>query len=171
MLDHDMDVGSKPGHGSCFSITVPLASPQTIEEQARPAATTGDQSKLEDLAVLCIDNEADILEGMNMLLDRWGCSVMLAENQQQAAEQIRKNGAPGMVLVDYHLSDQANGLDVMEHLDNLLETKLPAIVITADRSPELEERVRKQGYGLLRKPIRPAALRALMTNTLKQLDD
>jgi CheY-like chemotaxis protein len=74
-----------------------------------------------------------------------------------------------MVLVDYHLSDQANGLDVMEHLDNVLETKLPAIVITADRSPELEERVRKQGYGLLRKPIRPAALRALMTNTLKNL--
>jgi len=170
MLDHDMDVGSKPGDGSCFSITVPLASPQTIEEQVRPAAVTGEQSKLEDLAVLCIDNEADILEGMNMLLDRWGCSVMLAENQQQAVQQIRKNGRPGMVLVDYHLSDQANGLDVMEHLDNVLETKLPAIVITADRSPELEERVRKKGYGLLRKPIRPAALRALMTNTLKQLD-
>ena len=75
-----------------------------------------------------------------------------------------------MVLVDYHLTDQSNGLDVMEHLDRVLEAKLPAIVITADRSPELEAKVRSQNYGLLRKPIRPAALRALMTNMLKSLD-
>jgi CheY-like chemotaxis protein len=46
---------------------------------------------------------------------------------------------------------------------------LPAIVITADRSPDLEEAVRQEGYGLLRKPIKPAALRALITNTLKNL--
>ena len=170
MLDHKVDVGSTPGNGSCFSIVVPLASPQTLDEQAHPATAASDQSKLENLDVLCIDNEADILEGMNMLLDRWGCSVMLAENQLQAVEQIRKNGRPGLVLVDYHLSDQSNGLDVMEHLDRVLETELPAIVITADRSPELEEKVRSHNYGLLRKPIRPAALRALMTNMLKQLD-
>ena len=170
MLDHKVDVSSTPGNGSCFSIVVPLASPQTLDEQAHPATAPGDQSKLENLDVLCIDNEADILEGMNMLLDRWGCSVMLAENQLQAVEQIRKNGRPGMVLVDYHLSDQSNGLDVMEHLDRVLEAKLPAIVITADRSPELEEKVRSHNYGLLRKPIRPAALRALMTNMLKSLD-
>jgi CheY-like chemotaxis protein len=75
-----------------------------------------------------------------------------------------------MVLVDYHLSDQSNGLDVMEHLDSVLESRLPAIVITADRSPELDEKVRSRTYGMLRKPIRPAALRALMTNMLKNLD-
>jgi len=169
MLDHDMDVGSKPGHGSCFSILVPLASSQAMDEQADPAAAAPEQWKLEGLAVLCIDNETEILEGMNMLLDRWGCTVMLAENQLQAAEQVRKNGTPGIVLVDYHLTDQSNGLDVMEHLDSVLDTKLPAIVITADRSSKLEEKVRNRGYGLLRKPIRPAALRALMTNTLKNL--
>ena len=55
----------------------------------------------------------------------------------------------------------------MHHLDNILAVQLPAIVITADRSAELEEAVRARGYGLLRKPIRPAALRALMTNMLK----
>jgi Na+/proline symporter/signal transduction histidine kinase len=169
MLDHRMDVSSRPGHGSCFSVTVPLATQQTIDEQARPVSAAGEQSTLTDLAVLCIDNESDILDGMKMLLDRWGCSVMLAENQHQAIQQIRKFGTPGMVLVDYHLSDQSNGLDVMEHLDRVLGATLPAIVITADRSPDLEEKSRNRGYGLLRKPIRPAALRALMTNTLKNL--
>ena len=77
------------------------------------------------------------------------------------------HGTPDFVLVDYHLNDQSNGLQVMRHLDNILGTSLPAIVITADRSSELEETVKSEGYGLLRKPIRPAALRALMTNILK----
>jgi len=71
------------------------------------------------------------------------------------------------VLVDYHLNDQSNGLQVVQHLDGILGTELPAIVITADRSSELEEAVKARGYGLLRKPIRPAALRALMTNMMK----
>jgi len=169
MLDHEMKVQSRPGQGSCFSITVPLASKEIIKSHPRPASSPGDHSRLDNLAVLCIDNEPEILEGMKMLLDRWGCAVMLAENQDEATQQVRQNGPPGLVLVDYHLSDRANGLDVMNHLDNILGVKLAAIVITADRSPELEEESRKQGYGLLRKPIKPAALRALMTNTIKNL--
>jgi len=68
------------------------------------------------------------------------------------------------------LNDQSHGLQVMQHLDTILGTQLPAIVITADRSSKLEEEVRERGYGLLRKPIRPAALRALMTNMLKTKD-
>lgn len=169
MLNHEMDLKSRPGHGSCFSVTVPLASPEMVAEQTLPDATPGESSRLEDLVVLCIDNEPDILEGMEMLLRRWGCTVMLACNQLEAARQVREKGAPDLVLVDYHLSDQSNGIDVMEHLDRLLGTSLPAIVITADRSTELEEKVRHQRYGLLRKPIKPGALRALMTNTMKNL--
>ena len=169
MLDHVMDVRSRPGRGSRFSITVPLASQESIERQARPSAATGDQARLEDLKVLCIDNEPDILEGMNMLLDRWGCEVMLAENLEQARKQIAESMVPDMVLVDHHLADNRFGLDVMKELDGQLGITLPAIVITADRSPELEDEVKKRGYGLLRKPIKPAALRALMTNTLKNL--
>ncbi len=119
--------------------------------------------------MLCVDNEPEILEGMKMLLEHWGCRVTLAGDLLEAARLTREFGAPGLVLVDYHLSGQANGLDVMEHLDRLLGSSLPAIVITADRSVEVEEKVRQKNYGLLRKPIKPGALRALMTNTLKNL--
>ena len=106
-------------------------------------------------------------EGMNILLDRWGCDVLLAENQAEASQQVLLHGTPDFVLVDYHLSDQRHGLQEMQRIDEILGTRLPAIVITADRSKDLEEAVREQGYGLLRKPIRPAALRALMSNMLK----
>ena len=168
MLGHAIDLSSRPGHGSCFSVTVPLARETDIQRTESPDTTYVESAGLKDLVVLCVDNEPDILEAMNLLLDRWGCpAVMLAQTQAQAAQQVLMHGIPDFVLVDYHLSDQSHGLQVMEHLDNILGTHLPAIVITADRSSELEEAVKAQGYGLLRKPIRPAALRALMTNMLK----
>ena len=168
MLNHKIDVSSKPGHGSCFSVTVPLALETDPRPTEAPVAILPEPPGLKDLVVLCVDNEPDILEAMNLLLDRWGCpTVMLAETQAQAAQQVLMHGTPDFVLVDYQLNDQSNGLQVMEHLDSILQTELPAIVITADRSSELEEAVKARGYGLLRKPIRPAALRALMTNMMK----
>jgi len=168
MLDHEIDVSSRPGHGSCFSVIVPLARHGYTQPAESPVAVRVDASGFKDLVVLCVDNEPDILEAMNLLLDRWGCpTVMLAETQAQAAQQVLMHGTPDFVLVDYHLNDQSHGLHVMQHLDNILGTRLPAIVITADRSSELEAAVKAKGYGLLLKPIRPAALRALMTNMLK----
>ena len=168
MLNHTIDVSSRPGRGSCFSVTVQLASETDPPPSEIPVAIHTDSIGLKDLVVLCIDNEPDILEAMNLLLDRWGCStVLLAETQAQAAQQVLMHGAPDFVLVDYQLNDQSDGLQVMQHLDSILETTLPAIVITANRSSELEESVKARGYGLLRKPIRPAALRALMTNMMK----
>ena len=168
MLNHEITLSSRPGHGSCFSVTVPLSLETHAPRPEKPSIVLVEASGLKDLVVLCVDNEPDILEAMNLLLDRWGCpTVMLAETQAQATQQVLLHGTPDFVLVDYHLSDQSHGLQVMQHLDGILGTRLPAIVITADRSSELEESVKAQGYGLLRKPIRPAALRALMNNMLK----
>ena len=167
MLGHRMDVESTPGRGSCFSITVELASEAAAAGRTSPVETADEASTRDGLSVLCIDNEPDILEGMRLLLSRWGYSVMLAATPEQAEQQVRDNGAPDIVLVDYHLADHRHGLDVMRQLDQVFDTKLRGIVITADRSSELEEAVRKTGYGLLRKPIKPAALRALMAHTLK----
>ena len=167
ILEHPMDVRSRPGRGSSFTITVPLASEEAIRNRVKPSAASSDHTRMEGLTVLCIDNEPEILEGMNLLLDRWGFTVMLAENQEQAERQVREHGAPDMVLVDHHLGHNTFGLQVMQHINATFDLELPAIVITADRSAELEEKVRHRGYGLLRKPIKPAALRALMTNTLK----
>jgi hypothetical protein len=39
---------------------------------------------------------------------------------------------------------------------------VPAIVITADYSPEVQREVRMRGHALLRKPLKAAALRALI---------
>jgi CheY-like chemotaxis protein len=67
---------------------------------------------------------------------------------------------PNGLLVDYHL-DQGNGIEAIVQLRRRYGD-LPAILITADRSPAVREQARAQAVQVLHKPIKPAALRALL---------
>ena len=67
---------------------------------------------------------------------------------------------PNGLLVDYHL-DQGNGIDAIVALRARCG-EVPAILITADRSPTVREQARAEGIQVLHKPIKPAALRALL---------
>ena len=51
--------------------------------------------------------------------------------------------APNGFLVDYHL-DRGNGLDAIAELSRRFGADLPAILITADRSPHVRETARAQ---------------------------
>jgi CheY-like chemotaxis protein len=67
---------------------------------------------------------------------------------------------PNGLLIDYHL-DQGNGIEAIVALRKHCGD-LPAILITADRSPNVREQARAEGIQVLHKPIKPAALRALL---------
>ena len=65
------------------------------------------------------------------------------------------------LLVDYHL-DNANGVDAIVALRARLGRDLPAILITADRTLRVREEARRHNIPVLHKPVKPAALRALL---------
>jgi Na+/proline symporter/signal transduction histidine kinase/CheY-like chemotaxis protein len=161
VLDHQVEIQSKPGRGSRFSVTVPLAP-------ALPLGTKKDKPpriemvQLADLAVLCIDNEPKILDGMATLLGGWGCHVLKAADLKTALATVSEAKAPPSgVLVDYHL-DSGNGIEAIAALRWRFGAELPAILITADRSPAVREEARARDIQVLAKPLKPAALRALM---------
>ena len=126
---------------------------------SRPAPVLG---LMPALHVLCIDNEPSILEGMAALLSRWGLSCDLATNQDEALQALRRRN-PDLILIDLHLDSGIDGMDVLAELRRLNGTKAPAALITADGSPELKQRARDLGLSVLLKPIRPGALRALLS--------
>ncbi len=159
LLEHDIAVRSQPGRGSCFSVTVPRAEP--AGERDVEMAPTLPPGALEGLRVLCIDNEPDILLGMQALLSRWGCVALVAADQA-SAEHAMEQG-PQVILADYHLADGVDGLALLSLLANRGDQPLPGALVTADHSDMLAERVRAAGFTLLRKPIKPAALRAFLS--------
>ncbi|NAW33901.1 NahK/ErcS family hybrid sensor histidine kinase/response regulator [Halomonas alimentaria] len=169
VLDHPITVRSREGHGTMFSVSVPVVAARSEAEQAEEAAAPRRAgNKLAGTQILCIDNETLILEGMKAMLSGWGCEVFTATSIGGAKSVLRHlDGDPDAILADYHLDNEVTGLMALEALGERLEGAVPGIVITADRTEEVAEEVKRAGYQLLLKPVRPAALRALLTRTLQ----
>ncbi|MBI1386415.1 MAG: response regulator [Rhizobiales bacterium] len=160
VLKQPVSVVSTVGKGSMFAITVPVAGPvvrKGVEgEVARAVGSLG------GLSVLCVDNEPRIVESMRMLLEGWGCTVSTAHSQAECLEVITRAGRwPDAILADYHL-DQGTGLEAIEAIRAKAGASIPATIITADQSPELQRELREREIPLLRKPLKPAALRAVL---------
>ena len=102
------------------------------------------------------------------MLSRWGCDVYTATTIGSAKAVVRNmESEPDAILADYHLDDGVTGMMALEVLSERLQGAVPGIVITADRTEEVAEEIRRSGYYLLQKPVRPAALRALLTRMLQ----
>ena len=164
-LGHPIEVRSWPGRGSVFSVTVPIGASR--KRSPRTTATPRRKSSLlEGTRVLCVDNQSDILEGMSQLLGGWGCEVITATSTVEALRTIGNgNPRPDMVLADYQLDDGDTGLVTLAAIGEHCGA-IPGAVITADHGDDIRDLVRNAGYPMLRKPIRPAALRAMMHQLL-----
>ena len=161
LLDHPVGFSSEPGRGTIFSVRVPCGKPLTVEQPVAPSSLRV-FSGMEGLPVLCIDNDADVRDGMKTLLDGWGCRPILAATLADALAAVtRERSPPVLLLVDYHLDDVVDGLGCIDRLRDQGSGGVPAILITADRSEALRTRAIERGVSVLNKPVKPAALRAL----------
>jgi CheY-like chemotaxis protein/anti-sigma regulatory factor (Ser/Thr protein kinase) len=162
VLGGEVTLKSNTGRGSRFSVAVPRAKAAAAKPvlQALPRAAAG---RLAGTVALCIDNERSILDGMETLLGGWGCRVLAAPDLAAALVALEASGLePDGLLVDYHL-DGGNGVAAIAALRRRLKRDLPAILITADRSAAVREEARSAGAHVLNKPVKPASLRALIT--------
>ena len=166
MLNHPLGLRSEVGRGSVFSVTVPLGMRSRLRSAPTRNAATGGGS-LSGRRVLCIDNEPAVLDGLSALLSSWGCEVQ-ASADEAGALAITEQWVPELLLVDYHLDAGVNGVALAERLRQHWQRAVPGIVLTADHTPAARQAAQENGLSLLPKPVKPAALRALMTRLLSQ---
>jgi len=166
MLGHVIELRSDAGQGSTFAVTVPRGIPTSAVEEARPVPAFSDGG-LAGAVILCIDDNADIRDGMQALLGGWQCDVRTAAAGQEWRRAMRDD-APDLIVADYHLGGDEHGPDVVTEICGVFERVIPAIIITADPSESLREEAARRGHIVLAKPVKPAALRALMTRMLAQ---
>ena len=166
MLDHKVTLRSQVGKGSVFAVTV--SGGET--EPASPAvAEIPDQRvrELDGAVVLCIDDSPDILDGMAALLGGWQCDVRIAASGAAWRDAL-DGDTPDLILADYHLDEDKDGLELIAEICGQFDRIIPAVVISADRSEGLREESMRRGHTILAKPVKPAVLRALMTRLLVQ---
>ncbi|QRM54143.1 PAS domain-containing hybrid sensor histidine kinase/response regulator [Sinorhizobium sp. BG8] len=163
VLGHPVDLQSTQGRGTSFKVRVPIeAAAKPHAPSVRASAPTTDEP-LRGLRVLCIDNEPRILDGMCLLLSGWGCEPLQAESNAAVdalvAEGLR---TPDAIIADYHLND-GTGIEAIDRLRTACNARIPALLVTADRTPEVRAEAEKLGILIQNKPVRPASMRAWLT--------
>ena len=166
LLHHPLVVKSRVGHGSMFSITVPYGDAQAMRAPERQRG--GDWASLDGCTVLVVEDERDIRAAMTILLESWGCEVMSASSGADAAAMFEKGvPAPDVVLADYRLPGEDNGIRVIRAVRSRHPEAI-GILISGDVAPTVLKEAEDSGFKLLHKPIRPARLRSLLGNVWRE---
>ncbi len=162
LLKAPVGVASEPGRGAIFHMSLGRVerAPQTASASQPPISVGG----LKGFVALCIDNEPSVLAGMGTLLSGWGCKVLTVSSIEEAVEVASGHTTLlDVILADYHL-DRGTGVDAIEKVRAIAGQDIPALVITADHSPEVQRDLRAKGLMVLRKPLKAAALRSILTH-------
>jgi signal transduction histidine kinase len=161
VLNHGIALDSTAGGGSVFSVTVPTAKAINYTA-AVTTATPLSTAPMSGSLIVCLENDAAILDGMKTLLTAWDAAVIAVADPEAAIEAIEAAGGRVTgLLVDYHL-DRGNGVAAIRDIRRRFGENIPAILITADRSPHVRTAAREENIAVLNKPVKPASLRALL---------
>ncbi|MGE8303199.1 MAG: NahK/ErcS family hybrid sensor histidine kinase/response regulator [Pseudomonas kermanshahensis] len=166
ILGHRIRVRSWLGKGSVFAVEVPLSA---TAPKAPPSLAISEPmlERLRGARVWVLDNDAAICAGMRTLLEGWGCRVVTALSEQDLARQVDNYHAEADLLIaDYHLDNDCNGVDAVARISARRAVPIPALMITANYSNELKQQIRERGHTLMHKPVRPMKLKAAMSHLL-----
>ncbi|MFA5984582.1 MAG: sigma-54 dependent transcriptional regulator [Methylococcaceae bacterium] len=119
--------------------------------------------------VLIVDDEPDILELLEITLDRMGMAVCCADSVS-AAKKLLQTQPFDLCLTDMKLAD-GNGLELVDHVQ-AMPTPLPIAVITAHGNMDTAILAMKKGaFDFISKPVQLASLRQLIHSAIKVSDN
>ena len=167
LLGHEINVQSFDGSGSLFSLLVPKRAKEAC--QTSETSSTDILSGLESLNVFYVDDDEDNIHALSALMSNWGCTFSSATNSAASISYAKNNEAPDVILMDYQLGSETNGIQLGDDLRHQWGD-IPVCVVSAAPDESLSKRVSEHGFDFLRKPIKPGKLRALLERYLQRKD-
>ena len=120
---------------------------------------------MKNALALIIDDETDILELLEITLNRMDIDTCTAENIHQAQTLLKENTF-NICITDMRLPD-GDGLDLLQAMQQS-HPDLPVIVVTAHGNADIAVKAMKLGaFDFLSKPVDIKGLRQLVSNALK----
>ena len=147
LMDSDIHVSSRKGHGSEFSFQIKMEKCET------PAVTEKVETlpELNGVSVLVAeDNEVNQFLA-KMLLTEWHARVVTANDGVEAIEWLKKDSFD-VVLMDLQMPNM-DGLTAMKEIRSVLKLSVPVIALTANAlEGEMENCMLAGMQGYLSKP-------------------
>ena len=166
LMEAPINVRSRLGHGTVFSLEVPVGKAPRGSIEAAPAGPKMPIGlTLEGRFIVVVEDEAAVREGLVVLLQAWGARVVAFDTVEALEAWLASPGAepPDLQLVDYRLPQGRTGIDALVALrERWAGRRLPAIVITGSSLGGHEDEAVTHDYHLLIKPVLPNKLRAMI---------
>ena len=162
LMDYQLDTRSSLGVGSRFSFKLPLGN-NVSEGDAVGMVETMPVNE----SVLVVDDSSDITESTDTLLTQWGYGVFTA-NTIQDALRLLSSQKIDILIIDYELSADETGLDVIKALPDDKLALLNVLFVSGEISQGKKEEIASFGYRCLQKPLSPSRLRANLIQLNRQ---
>jgi signal transduction histidine kinase/CheY-like chemotaxis protein len=164
LLGCEMTLRSRVSHGSCFEVSVPMATGGIRASKHGLEATSG---ALAHGFIVVIDDELAIRNAMSALLTGWGHETIVVGSGDDAIRQLSVcEQRPDLIICDYRLPDGENGIAVIERLRSEYNEAIPAMLITGDTAPDRLAEAKASSLLLLHKPVSNGKLRAAIINLI-----
>jgi signal transduction histidine kinase/CheY-like chemotaxis protein len=166
LMGSPISVRSRVGHGTVFSLEVPVGkAPRTAVEAVPGSVKLPLGLTLQGRLIVVVEDEVAVREGLVVLLQAWGARVVSFDTIDGVTAWLDGPTAevPDLQLVDYRLPQGRTGIDALVAIRaRWAGHKLPAIVITGSSLGGHEDEAVTHDYHLLIKPVLPNKLRAMI---------
>jgi signal transduction histidine kinase/ActR/RegA family two-component response regulator len=167
LLHHPLELRTRVGRGSMFRVRVPRGSPRALRDSVL-ALPVSDDATLDDTTILILDSRRDMLDALEPVLRRWGCSVWPALSGEEAVSLVQMDAVtPDAVICECQLRGEESGFEVVKRLRAHLGDDL-AVIMTSGESngSDIWQRAARERVELLYKPLKPEQLHATLLRLL-----
>ena len=160
---------SQAGRGSCFWLRLPAhtAAATTTAVPPDPVALHRDETAMRPLQGRCLvlDDDRQVIKAWRAMLEAWGVTAAYATTTAEAHAQLDEGFEPDAIFCDQRLHTGESGFDVLRALLARCPAARGAMVSGEHNAPALQD-AEDEGYLVLRKPVSPVELHAVLAQWL-----
>lgn len=161
LLGIDITVCSRMGHGTRFSMWLPVHALQGGEQDGISVdknAFMVSGHNLAGMRVLVADDDAAIVAALRRDLEDQGCLVSVVDSAEDLESQWSEVGEIDVAVVDYNLWQGMTGLELLSLLETSLGRPIVALIISGATDPETLNSIQFSGRPWLTKPVDSEAI-------------
>jgi signal transduction histidine kinase/ActR/RegA family two-component response regulator len=167
LLGVEIQMSSRVGHGSCFSLIVPATLSSDLgPEEVRQAGLNGACELPAGLRVLVLDDDPMIVAALTHDLSDRGCAPRGAITSLEAEDILTSGFGADALVMDFDLGGPETGLDFLSRMEVRFLRKIPGLILTGGTDAATLATVIASGRSWLTKPADPDILAAAIAGIL-----
>jgi two-component system CheB/CheR fusion protein len=158
LLGHPIDLRTRSGGGSVFSIKLPVLAGSAPAHVAFQEPSAGIAVSVPTIMV--IEDDPALLGDLAMMVDSEGYRVVSMRRGEDAVAAISQAHRPwpSVIVTDYNLGSGMTGVEAVKAIREVVGREVPALILSGDKSPATMAVIEEGGSRYLGKPVKAQVL-------------